>query len=235
MGRCIAGAETRSGTGLEAAAEASAPADDSALVTLLPQRAALWGVGQTLLVADLHLGKCETFHGAGVPVPGGIHDETLGRLGEAIRVSGAQRVLILGDLLHAPAGNTTAMIDAVAAWRQEFSLPMQLVEGNHDRRVREAAEVWNIELLGARHEEQGVLFTHAPTPEIGESVYSWCGHLHPAIKIHGGRLPVKLACFHLSPTIGVLPAFSRLTAGAGLRRGPGDRVFAIAEGRVVEV
>lgn len=203
-------------------------------MTLLPQRAALWGVGRTLLVADLHLGKCETFHGAGVPVPGGVHDETLARLGDAIRVSGAQRVLILGDLLHAPAGNTKAMIDRVAAWRETFPLPMQLVEGNHDRRVREAADAWNIDLLGARHQEQGMLFTHAPTADIGESVYAWCGHLHPAIKLHGGRLPLKLACFHLTPRVGVLPAFSRLTSGAGLRRGPGDRVFAIAEGCVVE-
>lgn len=202
-------------------------------MTLLPQRAALWG--QTLLVADLHLGKSQTFHGAGVPVPGRIHDETLARLGEAIRLSGARRVLILGDLLHAPAGNTTSMIDAVVAWRAEFPLLMQLVEGNHDRRVSEAAGAWGIELLGARHDEQGVCFTHAPTPDIGDSDYSWCGHLHPAIRLHQGRLPVKLACFHLKPRVGVLPAFSRLTSGAALRRAPGDRVFAIAENRVVEV
>jgi len=204
------------------------------VVTLLPHRAALWR-GDTLLVADLHLGKSETFHAAGVPVPAGLHSETLARLGGAIRAAAPRRVLILGDLLHAPAGTTPALLASVAAWREEFPLPMQLVVGNHDRRSREATKAWNIEVLGERHLEHRTLFTHEPQNPGDEADYAWCGHLHPAVTLHGGRLPTKLACFHLSPRVGVLPAFARMAAGTVYARDPGDRVFAVAPGRVIEV
>ncbi len=73
-------------------------------VILLAHRAAFWVAARTLLVADLHLDKCEAMRVSGMPVPRGVVEEQVGRLDEAVRVTGARRVLILGDLLHAPGG-----------------------------------------------------------------------------------------------------------------------------------
>jgi len=46
---------------------ASGPAE--AEVVLLPERAVWWPATRTLLVADLHLGKCETLRANGAPMP----------------------------------------------------------------------------------------------------------------------------------------------------------------------
>ena len=51
----------------------------------------------------------------------------------------------------------------------------------------------------------------------------------------GGRAHdrLRLACFHFGAEVGVLPAFGSFTGMHAVRRKPGDRVFAVAEGGVV--
>src|SRR5436190_20499208 len=65
---------------------------------LLPDHAVYWPARNTLLVADLHLGKDAAFRTAGVPVPAGSTAKDLSRLSSLIGLSGAQRLVILGDL-----------------------------------------------------------------------------------------------------------------------------------------
>jgi len=200
-------------------------------VHLLPHRAALWG--RTLLVADLHLGKTESMRVLGVALPDGVLDESLRRLAEAAAATGAQRILVLGDLLHAPSGLTPGMVEKVGTWRRCLGLDLTIVPGNHDRRLESLASVWGLSITPARLDEGPFTFTHDPAPCAGR--YVWGGHLHPAVKIPGGRFPVKLPCFHIGRGVGVLPAFSAFTAGGTLRRRDGDRVFAVAGGEVLEV
>lgn len=199
-------------------------------VELLPQRAAMWG--RTLLVADLHLGKTESMRVLGVALPDGVLDESLRRLAEAVAVSGAQRILVLGDLLHAPTGLTPGMVERVGTWRRTLGIDLTIVPGNHDRRLESLASAWGLSIAPARLDEGPFTFTHDPAPCAGR--YVWGGHLHPAVKIPGGRFPVKLPCFHIGAGVGVLPAFSAFTAGGALRRRDGDRVFAVAGDQVLE-
>ena len=63
------------GLGVELAGEA---------VCLLPRRALWWRAMRTLFVADVHLGKAETFRTLGVPVPAGPTEATLARLGTLV-------------------------------------------------------------------------------------------------------------------------------------------------------
>lgn len=202
-------------------------------VILLPHRAAFWPARHTLLVADLHLGKCAAFRVSGIPVPHGVIEESLNRLSEAIACTGAARVLVLGDLLHAPAGLTDAMLECVAAWRAACPAAIAVVPGNHDRSLQRAAECWRIDVLPELYEEGPFAFAHQPVRRPGSFV--WCGHLHPAVPIDRGRMAPKLPCFHLSPGVGVLPAFTRFAAGGMLRRGPRDRLYVIADDAVMPV
>jgi metallophosphoesterase superfamily enzyme len=73
---------------------------------LLAQRAAYLPEHQTLLVADAHVGKAQSFRRLGVPVPGGTTAETLDRLSAAVAATGARRVVFLGDLLHSAVDGT---------------------------------------------------------------------------------------------------------------------------------
>ena len=47
---------------------------------LLPDRAVYWASRKTLIVADVHLGKGNTFRKAGLPVPAGSSEKDLRRL-----------------------------------------------------------------------------------------------------------------------------------------------------------
>ena len=85
---------------------------------LLPQRAALLVDAGCLLVADAHIGKAVSFRRLGVPVPRGTTTQTLQRLSEAIELSGARRVVFLGDLLHSAHAQAPATLQALAQWRQ---------------------------------------------------------------------------------------------------------------------
>jgi DNA ligase-associated metallophosphoesterase len=201
-------------------------------VWLLPHRAAYWVRTRTLLISDVHLDKCEAMRVQGMPMPR-LMDEMIVRLEDAVRLTGAVRVLVLGDLLHAPAGLTGPMVECFAAWRERSPVELALVPGNHDRGLRHVQEVWRITVLPELHEEGPFTFTHVPAPQAGR--YVWGGHLHPAVTLRSSSDSLKLACFHIGTGVGVLPVFSRFTAGGPLGRGRGDRAYAIAGDRVVEV
>jgi uncharacterized protein len=206
-------------------------------ITLLPQRAALWEPvdgPRTLLISDLHLGKVETFASVGVPLPDVMHHQ-LAELHDVIRVAACERVLILGDLLHAPAGLTPLMLDTVRAWREQCPCAFDVVPGNHDRHIHKIADWWKMRLLGDVHRERPFAFTHEPRPIAG--AFTWAGHVHPVVRLRSASDTLKLWCFVIDEARGVaiLPAFCDFTSGGRFERASGMRVFAIAEQTVLEV
>jgi len=70
--------------------------------------------------ADLHLGKAATFRRAGIPVPEGTSARDLARLATLVRDTGADRLLILGDLFHARVGCTERVLSEFTATRRSF-------------------------------------------------------------------------------------------------------------------
>lgn len=202
---------------------------------LLPERALFWPAEGLLAVADLHWGKVETFLRHGVPVPGGVLEEDLDRLGRALTATGARRLVVLGDLVHGRLGLTEGLDARVVAWRALYPLPMVLVLGNHDRSAgrRSAGEVlpphWGIEVV-----ESLALgpFRFVHEPATATDLHTWCGHLHPTVALGEG---VRLPCFHLRARLGVLPAFSAFSGGPAVRLGAGERCFAVTPTRVVAV
>lgn len=198
-------------------------------IVLLPQRAAYWPRQRTLVVADLHWGKSETFVTSGVPLPLGASEADLARLSHVIRETGAARVLVLGDLIHARRGVTDAVVRAVSAFRAALPVRFQLVTGNHD--PHELPEAWAIERVGAAVDEGPFRFRHMP--EESSDGFVWAGHLHPTVRLEGGGDLLRLPCFRVSRTCGVLPAFSDFTNGVVMERASGVFRYAIADEHVV--
>ncbi len=199
---------------------------------LLPQRAAFLPEHRTLLVADAHIGKAVSFRRLGVPVPGGTTTATLQRLSSAVTATAAQRIVFLGDLLHSARGQAAATWDAVARWRaQHADLQLTLVRGNHDSQAGDPPPDWQVECLDGPLHLDGLALAHHPDPVPG--AYVLAGHVHPAALL-GGRAAqrLRLPCFHFGPQVGVLPAFGAFTGMHVLPRGPGDRVYVIAEDAV---
>ena len=204
-------------------------------VELLPQRAVYWPAAKTLLTADLHWGKCQTFRSHGIPIPGGILDADLDRLTGLVRQTGASRVVFLGDLIHGRFGMTSAVKAKVADWRKSDipDVELVLVRGNHDRHCKRFPDDWRIDVRSEVMLEGPFALAHHP--EAVEGHYTWAGHIHPAITLSGRADTLRLPCFHVGEQVGVLPAYGSFTGGFGISREKGDRIFAVVEQALIEV
>jgi len=210
---------------------------------LLARRALWWPDAATVFVADVHLGKAETFRALGVPVPSGPTEATLRRLGALLDDCGARRLVVLGDLLHARPAQAPATVSALRAWRRAHaSLECVLVRGNHDDRAGDPPSDLEIEVVAEPARLGPFALCHEPLEEGGDPAsdlgpaYRLAGHLHPAVRLHGrGGDSARLPCFSVGRTQTVLPAYGDFTGAASVSRASAQRLFAIAGDRVFEV
>jgi DNA ligase-associated metallophosphoesterase len=223
---------------------------------LLAERAMHWPAARTVFVADVHLGKAESFRAAGVPVPDGPTQVTLARLSQVVDACGADHLVVLGDLFHARQALAPQVLTPVRRWRERHAgLRITLVTGNHDRSAGQPPADLGIEAaeepagfgpFQLRHEPaRGTARADAVRAAAGGAIdganpsppgYALAGHLHPTIRI-GGRAAqsARLCCFWLGRDEAVLPAFGEFTGGARLDWRDGDQVYAIAGDRVLRV
>lgn len=204
-------------------------------LTLLPSRAAYWPRRETLLVADLHIGKAAAFRVAGVPIPVGTTAADLSRLSAVLDRTQARRLVVLGDLYHSKEGMASETLDQLRAWRdQRPDLLVEIVLGNHDRRAGPSPD----HLRFIEHEEPLVdpPFVLRHDPIAHSAGYVIAGHVHPAARLKGkGLRSIRLPCFHFGERVGVLPAFGVFTGTSVVRPARGDEVFVVADEEVVKV
>ncbi|MGJ7504992.1 ligase-associated DNA damage response endonuclease PdeM [Variovorax sp. ZT5P49] len=195
------------------------------LLHLLPERALWWPGARVLFVADLHLGKAATYRALGQPVPGGTTQENLARLDVLIERHAPQRIVFLGDFLHAAQART--VLAAVEAWRTRHAgIAMTLVRGNHDSRAGDPPETLGIEVV----DEPFLLgpFACCHHPQTHATHFVLAGHLHPVCRLYGpGRDSVRLPCFVSDAQQAVLPAFGEFTGGLSMESAPGRRFHAV--------
>jgi DNA ligase-associated metallophosphoesterase len=200
---------------------------------LAPERAAWWPEQRMLLAADVHIGKAATFRALGVPVPAGTTAGTLGRLSALLEATAAARLVLLGDLLHAPQALEPAQQAQLSRWRaRHASVEMTLVRGNHDARAGGLPPALGIDTVDGPLPVGPFALCHEPIePPPGR--YVLAGHLHPAVRLAGRADALRLPCYWFGSTRGVLPAFGDFTGALTVRPRPGDRVYAIAGDRVL--
>ncbi|MEK0416445.1 MAG: ligase-associated damage response endonuclease PdeM [Pseudomonadota bacterium] len=200
---------------------------------LWPQKAVYLPSEQALLVADVHLGKAQAFRRLGVPVPGGTTQHNLHTLETLLAHTGAQQLVFLGDLLHAPQSHSAALLEALQHWRSRHSqVSMALVRGNHDRRAGDLPAHVGIDLVDEPWPLGPWALCHHPQSVQGR--YALAGHVHPAVHVGRGPDRLRLPCFHLGAQAGVLPAFGDFTGAHAVQPQEGDRVFVVAEETVRE-
>jgi len=217
---------------------------------LLPERAVYWPRAGTLIVADVHFGKAAAFRAGGIAVPGGTTAAMLRRLSAALDRTGAARLLILGDLLHARAGRAPHTLEQVAAWRAARpDLRITLIRGNHDSRAGDPPDNWGIECLDAPVVEAPFVWLHQPpkcragwqpavqAEEAGYQPalqgYPVAGHVHPAVALGGNGRALTLPCFYFGRDYALLPAFGEFTGTAVVRPRSGERVFVLAGDEII--
>ena len=200
-------------------------------VELLPERAVFWPAQQTLLIADLHLGKAAAFRRAGLAIPEGDTADTLERCTQIIKRYAPERLILLGDILHTRLGADPQLAQHIQRWRaQHATLPIVAIQGNHDRELDALNGVLDCQSEGINEAGLG-LFHHPPEQTM---VSAWvAGHWHPVAAIEGAGDRLRLPAFVLTHNKGlVLPAFGSLTGGFLVTQAPEQKRF-ITSGEAV--
>ncbi len=206
-----------------------------ATLTLLHERAVWWEAEKTVFMADPHFGKAAAFRFAGIPVPETSHDDDLERLSQILTMADAQRLIILGDFLHAKTGRNDAMFAALLAWREcHAAVEIVLVEGNHDRHAGALPEELRITCVKGPWAVGPFHCRHEPQEDAG--VHVLAGHIHPAFRLSDRMgFSIRAPCFHFGARVGILPAFGSFTGTHTIRPATADRVFLVGADSVIEV
>ena len=205
-------------------------------LNLLAERAAFWVEAKMLLVADAHFGKAATFRARGIPVPHGTTGDNLARLTSLIARWQPERVVFLGDFLHAREANAAPTLSALEAWRRAHAhVAMTLVRGNHDAHAGDLPASLGFEVV----DESWIVgpFSMRHHPEPCANGYVLAGHLHPGFRLIGrGGEGIRLPCFwfgcEAGSRVGVLPAFGAFTGTSTVDPEAADRLFVVAPGAV---
>jgi len=218
---------------------------------LLPSRGAVRLARRWLVVADTHFGKAAAFRAAGINCPETTESD-LRRLDGALEASGAERLVVLGDFVHAREAMSEAVVGALAAWRARWSgLGVTVVRGNHDRAAGDPPASLAIEMIDEGLEVDGVTLCHdSGRSDRGESIGradggrvggrgrgpSLAGHVHPAARLpDAGRLSLRLPCFLVGGSTMTLPAFGGMTGMHTVRPTAEERVFVVTPDAVVAI
>lgn len=204
-------------------------------LALLPSGAAFLPEHACLLVADAHLGKAQSFRTLGLPVPEATTGQTLSALDADLARTGARHVVFLGDFLHSARSHGASVLQALADWRaRHLALELTLVRGNHDERAGDPPAHLGMQVVDEPLALGPFALCHHPQPR--PEGYVLAGHWHPCVRLHGrAHQRLRLPCFWLGTSVGVLPAFGSFTGMHPIERQPGDRVFAIADDLVREL
>ncbi|WP_461450912.1 ligase-associated DNA damage response endonuclease PdeM [Mucilaginibacter sp.] len=203
---------------------------------LLPQKAIYWQQEKALIVADVHLGKVGHFRKAGIAVPRDMEQDDLAVLSDLIDEHKPKKIIFLGDLFHSDLNTDW---DWFVLWRKHFpKLELILIRGNHDI----IHDKHYLDLNVALHDElligPFVMLHHPLTDEALENVkgYVFCGHIHPGISLSGrARQHLTLPCFAFGDKQAILPSFGKFTGRVAIRNRQTDRIFAIAQNKVIAI
>lgn len=199
-------------------------------LVLHPEGAIHWPRRSTLIIADTHFGKDAYFRRAGMAVPQGALVDDLLRLDRLLAHTQADRLVILGDVIHAQPAPGADWIDSVSRWRASHpDLDWLAVAGNHDAGWTPPA-AWRLDWHTNPIDDAPLRLQHEPATGTGRHVLA--GHWHPVMRLRGGGEQARLAVFAVRSDCVVLPAFGSFTGGAEVTA-DGFRGYALVDDRVM--
>ncbi|MEO0690374.1 MAG: ligase-associated DNA damage response endonuclease PdeM [Pseudomonadota bacterium] len=186
-------------------------------MVLLSSNALYWPKENALLVSDLHLEKGSWYAQTGQMLPPYDSRETLERIADAVKLTGARRVITLGDNFHDEAG--THRLDPYAAGMLETlirALDWVWITGNHDETMPQIEGRAFGAAVEAEMVVNGIVLRHEAKP--GETRPELSGHYHPKMRLRVRNRHIARPCGVLSrsKTSGdrmIAPAFGAYTGG----------------------
>ena len=203
-------------------------------IHLLPEKALFWPDKKVMILSDLHLGKINHFRRSGIPVPPKANQKNIELMISLFQQWNPERVIFLGDLFHSHYNPEWEVFGQVLNYFPAVSF--ELVKGNHD--IMSEHQYLKHKLLV--HDpvlvEGPFIFSHDELEVIPEGKYLISGHVHPGVIIKGkGRQRLRLPCFYFGKRKGLLPAFGEFTGIHPVIPLQEDKVFVVAEGKLIEM
>ncbi len=197
---------------------------------LHPLGGIFWEEKSLLLISDVHLGKVAHFRKFGAAVPRKALHKNYLLLDEITEHFNPFQICFLGDLFHSSLNKEWELFEN---WVAKVPSEIILVSGNHD-----IISPLKFERIGVPIFQELVmdnfLLTHHP--EEREGLFTFCGHIHPAVRLRGfGRQRLRLPCFFKTNSQLILPAFGEFTGTHVLQPKKEDEVFVIVENEIVKV
>lgn len=202
---------------------------------LTADRGIYWEKESALIVSDLHFGKTGHFRKNGIGVPHAVYKEDLQRMVNLISFFKPRKLIAVGDLFHSAVNLELQLFSKIRAGFSKMSLI--LVQGNHDVLEKSWYQKNNIDLIKGNYSLDDFHFVHDPTEIPKESsAFYFSGHLHPSISISGmGKQSLHFPCYYFTDKSAILPAFSKFSGTAKVKKQKTNRIFAIVEDSLIEI
>ncbi|MGM5488766.1 MAG: metallophosphoesterase [Nanobdellota archaeon] len=178
-------------------------------------------LGDTLIIADLHLGYEEALARNGYMIPRYQFRETVKRLLNILEETQVSRIIINGDLTHEfsrvsrQERKDTQKLLSMLKRRYEVNL----VKGNHDTMV----DHLDVPVYDRLEVDNHLLIHGHEIPEIPDNIETIViGHEHPAISIGDNVRKETYKCFLMGQwqhkRLIVVPSFNQVTEGTDVSR-----------------
>ncbi|GAB5466356.1 MAG: ligase-associated DNA damage response endonuclease PdeM [Candidatus Kapaibacteriales bacterium] len=186
-----------------------------------------------LAVADTHFGKSDTFRSEGLAIPNGNTEDDFVRLSKMIRDTGAERLVIMGDLIHSRESKSQLLFDMAETWRSAFSnIEMTLLMGNHDRASGKVPGQFGFNKITTFYDIGDIRLMHEP--EVHPTKYVIAGHVHPGVSIKDKISSMRLPCFVFYKKFGLVPAFGSFTGLAMIKNEKDSQIFLVTDNSVMK-
>ncbi|MBN1645518.1 metallophosphoesterase [Candidatus Woesearchaeota archaeon] len=186
---------------------------------------------KSLVIGDIHVGIEEDFVEKGVFLPATQFKSLTTRIVNLIKKTGAEVLVINGDIkhTHGPPSNNT--MNAVAKLIKEIQKHCRLVftKGNHDSLIHRVLKHFKVEyfdhiVVGNNlicHGHKKALLRPAEKAKVKNIIIS---HEHPAITLREGIRSEKFKCYVCSDvkqygrqcSLTILPSFDHLSTGMSI-------------------
>lgn len=194
-------------------------------VMLDSRRALYWPGGGVLALADVHLGKGALLRSRDAAAPGGYTAADIEEIADLLDDYRPQRLIICGDLMHPPARDDAAWLDALRGLRQRHAdTRFEIARGNPEAGAKPAAGL-DIH-VAARVEVPPFVFL--PEPETPVEGYGIAGHWQPVTVLRGMGEALRQPVFWMRAGFAVLPAFGSFSGGMDAEPVAGDQLYAVS-------
>lgn len=179
-------------------------------VILTPEKAAI--IGNTAIIADLHLGFENVMQNKGVAIPRMQVKEIVKNVKKIIDKYNINRLIVAGDLKHEFSKNLPYEWEDVREFVESVDVELEVVRGNHDNFLAAILAEYGIELKEhVKVDKYYVIHGHKDL-EFERVII---GHEHPAIKVRVRGGLYSFPCYLVADDAKIaLPAFSPLMSGS---------------------